>query len=70
MSKTANVANYGFGEPGEVACDALTTHEYSAVNGVAMRSTNCHSCIPLDGKRQRRCLALPLQSPSAALLNL
>eukprot|EP00966_Prymnesium_polylepis_P190197 4407177-Prymnesium_polylepis.1 len=19
-----------------------------------MRSTNCHSCIPLDGKRQRR----------------
>ena len=24
-----------------------------------MRSTNCHSCIPLDGKRQKRCLPIP-----------
>eukprot|EP00966_Prymnesium_polylepis_P052573 1217252-Prymnesium_polylepis.1 len=37
-----------------LACDALTTHEYSAVNGVAaMRSTICQSCIPLAGLRQR-----------------
>ena len=41
-------------------CDALTTNEYSAVNGVAMRSTNCHSCIPLDGLRQRGQLVVPL----------
>ena len=31
----------------------MTTAEYSAVACGAMRSTTCHSCIPLAGLRQR-----------------
>jgi hypothetical protein len=39
----------------------LTTVEHSAVVSAGLRSTICHSHIPLLGLRQRRRLAVPLQ---------
>ena len=35
-----------------LTCDALVTTKHSAVARAAMRSTICHSCIPLAGLRQ------------------